>query len=105
MVRVVNHSRQWIPKYSSSLVEADFVSSEIRRRLSGIPLESHLWIIAELMFRAQRKGSHRVGGGVTSAVLPHHRTYGSVYGGSRSPLKPEPLIAPWQKSTTIKEGF
>ena len=28
-------------------------------------------------------GAHyRVGGGVTSAVLPHHRTYGSVYGGS-----------------------
>jgi NAD(P)-dependent dehydrogenase (short-subunit alcohol dehydrogenase family) len=25
---------------------------------------------------------YRVGGGVTSAVLPHHRTYGSVYGGS-----------------------
>ena len=25
-----------------------------------------------------------VGGGVTPAVLPHHRTYGSVYGGSRS---------------------
>ena len=24
----------------------------------------------------------RVGGGVTPAVLPHHRTYGSVYGGS-----------------------
>ena len=27
-------------------------------------------------------GAHRVGGGVTPAVLPHHRTYGSVYGGS-----------------------
>jgi hypothetical protein len=25
----------------------------------------------------------RVGGRVTPAVLPHHRTYGSVYGGSR----------------------
>jgi len=25
---------------------------------------------------------YRVGGGVTAAVLPHHRTYGSVYGGS-----------------------
>lgn len=24
----------------------------------------------------------RVGGGVTPAVLSHHRTYGSVYGGS-----------------------
>jgi hypothetical protein len=36
---------------------------------------------------------HRVGGGVTSAVLPHHRTYGSVYGGSRSPLETKPLIS------------
>ena len=26
---------------------------------------------------------HRVGGGITSAVLPHHRAYGSVHGGSR----------------------
>ena len=33
---------------------------------------------------------NRVGDGVTSAVLPHHRTYGSVYGGSRSPQKTEP---------------
>ena len=29
----------------------------------------------------------RVGSGVTSAVLPHHRTYGSVYGGSQSKLE------------------
>jgi len=27
-------------------------------------------------------GAHRVGGGVAPAVLPHHRTYGSVSGGS-----------------------
>jgi len=26
--------------------------------------------------------AHRVGGGLTAPVLPHHRTYGSVYGGS-----------------------
>jgi hypothetical protein len=25
---------------------------------------------------------NRVGGGVTPAVLPHHRAYGSVHGGS-----------------------
>jgi hypothetical protein len=25
---------------------------------------------------------NRVGGGITPAVLSHHRTYGSVYGGS-----------------------
>jgi len=30
----------------------------------------------------ERKRQNRVGGGVTPAVLPHHRTYGSVYGGS-----------------------
>ena len=29
-----------------------------------------------------RSGRPRVGGGVAPAVLPHHRTYGSVYGGS-----------------------
>ncbi|AXO62512.1 hypothetical protein DZC76_15620 [Pseudomonas sp. phDV1] len=30
----------------------------------------------------RRARRNRVGGGVTPAVLPHHRTYGSVYGGS-----------------------
>jgi hypothetical protein len=30
----------------------------------------------------------RVGGGVTPAVLSHHRTYGSVYGGSGYTAKP-----------------
>jgi hypothetical protein len=33
-------------------------------------------------------GAHRVGGGFTSAVLSHHRTYGSVYGGSGYATKP-----------------
>ncbi|PZP80852.1 MAG: hypothetical protein DI578_12425 [Ectopseudomonas oleovorans] len=37
----------------------------------------------ELADRASEPKIHnRVGGGVTPAVLPHHRTYGSVYGGS-----------------------
>jgi hypothetical protein len=35
---------------------------------------------------------NRVGGGVTSAVLPHHRTYGSVYGGSQSKLEASALF-------------
>ncbi len=35
--------------------------------------------------RAEKE--HRVGGGVTPAVLPHHRAYGSVHGGSCSTLK------------------
>ncbi|QAY86594.1 hypothetical protein CUN61_22710 [Pseudomonas arsenicoxydans] len=30
----------------------------------------------------------RVGGGFTSAVLSHHRTYGSVYGGSSYTTEP-----------------
>ena len=30
-----------------------------------------------------KKKMNRVGGGITPAVLPHHRTYGSVYGGFR----------------------
>ncbi|MBD1401869.1 hypothetical protein ICT70_14500, partial [Pelobacter sp. M08fum] len=35
---------------------------------------------------------NRVGGRVAPAVLPHHRTYGSVYGGSRSVLKTMELL-------------
>jgi hypothetical protein len=35
---------------------------------------------------------NRVGGGVAPAVLPHHRTYGSVYGGSQSALKVPELV-------------
>ena len=31
------------------------------------------------------KTANWVGGGVASSVLPHHRTYGSVYGGSSEP--------------------
>jgi len=31
---------------------------------------------------SQESGDNRVGGGITPAVLPHHRTYGSVSGGS-----------------------
>jgi hypothetical protein len=31
---------------------------------------------------------NRVGGGFTAAVLSHHRTYGSVYGGSGYAAKP-----------------
>ena len=34
----------------------------------------------------------KLGGGVSPAVLPHHRTYGSVYGGSGYALKPEVLV-------------
>ena len=33
-------------------------------------------------------GVDRVGGGFTAAVLSHHRTYGSVYGGSGYAAKP-----------------
>ena len=33
-------------------------------------------------------GAHRVGGGVVGpAVLPHHRAYGRVHGGSSSPIQ------------------
>ncbi len=32
--------------------------------------------------KAQCPICNRVGGGITPAVLPHHRTYGSVSGGS-----------------------
>ncbi|RUJ67278.1 hypothetical protein IPC325_33225 [Pseudomonas aeruginosa] len=33
-------------------------------------------------------GIDRVGGGLTAAVLPHHRAYGSVHGGSGHAVKP-----------------
>jgi hypothetical protein len=42
-----------------------------------------LWLLEEAVVYSRAVISdNRVGGGVTSAVLPHHRTYGSVYGGS-----------------------
>ena len=37
--------------------------------------------------------SHRAGGGFTAAVLSHHRTYGSVYGGAGSCSPPSVLAA------------
>ena len=42
----------------------------------------------DLHLRARtRAGRNRVGGGLTTPVLPHHRTYGSVSGGSREASK------------------
>ena len=41
---------------------------------------------------------YRVGGGVIPAVLPHHRTYGSVYGGSYNTLKFTVVIKQRHKS-------
>ncbi|WP_238340442.1 hypothetical protein, partial [Pseudomonas sp. SWRI92] len=38
--------------------------------------------------QTQASEQNRVGGGFTSAVLSHHRTYGSVYGGSGYTDKP-----------------
>ncbi|QAY89558.1 hypothetical protein CUN63_06255 [Pseudomonas sp. ACM7] len=38
--------------------------------------------------RCKARKSDRVGGGFTAAVLSHHRTYGSVYGGSSYAAKP-----------------
>ena len=45
----------------------------------------------------------RVGGGITPAVLPHHRTYGSVYGGSCRTFEPMVLSHQRYQSKTIKE--
>ena len=47
-----------------------------------------------------------VGGRVAPPVLPHHRTYGSVYGGSRGPLHGPKLIeeapaAPFRKHPIV----
>src|SRR5690606_30812980 len=42
---------------------------------------------------------HRVGGGVAPAVLPHHRTYGSVYGGSVGTCQ---LLGPFEEADESK---
>ena len=42
----------------------------------------------------------RVGGGVAPAVLPHHRTYGSVYGGSWRLLKNQDRCEQGDRTTT-----
>lgn len=47
----------------------------------------------------------RVGGGVTPAVLPHHRAYGSVHGGSRlTRLCCPECLSPY-KRPTLPRGF
>jgi hypothetical protein len=46
----------------------------VRRRFEGRRLKA--------LMSTNSCERNRVGGGVTSAVLPHHRTNGSVYGGS-----------------------
>lgn len=43
-------------------------------------------LIGSLFYTIQKLW-YRVGGGVTPAVLPHHRAYGSVHGGSCNTLK------------------
>ena len=47
----------------------------------------------------------RVGGWVTPAVLPHHRTYGSVYGGSWHTLEPQHRVQYRHQSQLIKASF
>jgi 2-methylisocitrate lyase-like PEP mutase family enzyme len=69
----------------SHLVDVEFQTEKIRAVCkaaedSGVPIAHRLsppWPAGWLSTYP-----HRVGGGVTPAVLPHHRTYGSVYGGS-----------------------
>src|ERR1041384_4788047 len=52
-----------------------------------------------------RAHTHRVGGSLAAPVLPHHRTYGYVYGGSSSTLEPSPLNLQRQQSAAIKVGL
>ena len=47
-------------------------------------------------------GAHRVGGRVASPVRPHHRTYGSVYGGSSAPLQ-GPELSKKVEETPLRE--
>ena len=44
----------------------------------------------------------RVGGRVASPVRPHHRTYGSVYGGSSAPLQ-GPELSKKVEETPLRE--
>ena len=46
--------------------------------------------------------AHRVGGWVTPAVLPHHRTYGSVYGGSWHTLELQYRVQYRHQAQSIK---
>jgi hypothetical protein len=46
----------------------------------------------ELVSLSNGMNEYRVGGGITSAVLPHHRAYGSVHGGSHWLLKTVKLV-------------
>ena len=48
---------------------------------------THLWV-GFFIARPKSKRQNRVGGGLTAAVLPHHRAYGSVNGGSGHAVKP-----------------
>jgi len=53
----------------------------------GIIARGGVWsvsapVISAPLDNVELRRNDRVGGGVTPAVLPHHRTYGSVYGGS-----------------------
>ena len=47
-------------------------------------------------------GIDRVGGRVASPVRPHHRTYGSVYGGSSAPLQ-GPELSKKVEETPLRE--
>ena len=58
---------------------------------------------ASVMTLRAMPGAHRVGGGVTPAVLPHHRTYGSVYGGSCDTLESTHCIHYRHQPPSIKE--
>jgi hypothetical protein len=82
MIRIIDDPCQRIPKYRHRFVETNSVLSQIRGGFNWILLKPHLWIIADPAELKAVADCYRVGGGVTSAVLPHHRTYGSVYGGS-----------------------
>ena len=57
--------------------------------LAALSHESHTTVRRPKSQESTSEASRRnwVGGGVAPAVLPHHRTYGSVYGGSCCTLK------------------
>ncbi|AXO62377.1 hypothetical protein DZC76_14800 [Pseudomonas sp. phDV1] len=73
---ICRNDRQQAGSYTGTR-PADFLGSRIRGRFRSP--QTH---IGNFPIR------DRVGGGLTAAVLPHHRAYGSVHGGSGHAVKP-----------------
>ena len=80
-------------------------AKEIAKRVIKAGLWQTTGKTPDATISARLYSDNRVGGGITSAVLPHHRTYGSVYGGSWQAPQPTRCIEQRYQSKTIKIGL